>query len=123
VKWWADLRGSAFFTYFWNAVVCQITNTPSVAELHPIFQLIESAFRTFQYPQSVATADGEYPHEQTVFDKGNLVYIASTALATQLRQAMRQAWIPQNIGGNTVATTNTWSEEFTWFVSRFLDMQ
>jgi hypothetical protein len=124
VKWWADLRGAAFFTYFWNSVACQITNTPNVAEMLSIFQLIESAFRTFQYPTSVASADGEYPHEQTVFEKGNLVYFASTALATQLRQAMREQLVPQNIGGNTVAVLNPAGEtSYTWFVSRFLDMQ
>ncbi len=123
VKWWCDLRGAPFFTYFWNSVAVQITNTPSPAEMHAIFNAVLAAFRTFQYPQSIVAEDGEYPHEQTDFTAGNLHYLASTALAEQFNQALHESWIPQNIGGNTVATTNIWKDKAAYTVSRFLDMQ
>lgn len=121
VTWWVDLRGAPFFTYWWNAVGCVITNTPTVAEMHAIFSAVIAAFRSFRYPQSVTAEDGEYVHEQTVFDSGNLCYVASTYLSEQLTQALEQDWVPQNIGQNTVATTNKWKGKARWFVSRFLD--
>lgn len=121
VRWWCDLRGAPFFGYWWNSVLVQITNTPSVAEMHAIYSSVENAFRTFQLPKTVSTEDGEYTHEQTVFGSDNLYFVASTALAEQLRQSLNQDWMPQNIGGNTVATTNNWKGYAKYIVSRFMD--
>ena len=116
-----DLRGAPFFGYYWNAVWCAIINTPTVAEMHAIYSAIEAAFRTFQLPRTISTEDGEYVHEQTVFGADNLYLIGSTKLAEQLRQSMAQDWTPQNIGANTVATTNNWKGWAKYMVSRFLD--
>jgi len=121
VRWWVDLRGAPFFTYFWNAVGVNIIGTPNVAEMHAIFSQILTAFRTFQYPKSLSTEDGEYVHEQTVFNSGNLYLIGSTYLSEQLRQSVSQDWMPQSVGSSTVATTNNWKGFANWNVSRFLD--
>jgi phage major head subunit gpT-like protein len=121
VSWWCDLRGAPFFGYWFNAVGVNITNTPNVADMHAIYSAINAAFRTFQYPKIVATEDGEYVHEQTVFDSSNLCIVASTYLSEQVRQSIMKDLIPQNIGNNTVATENTFKGYAKWYVSRFMD--
>lgn len=121
VRWWCDMRGGPAFSYWFNAVGVQITNTPNVADMHAIFSAAVAAFRTFQYPKIVSTEDGEYVHEQTVFDESNLCIVASTYLSEQLRQSISQEWIPQNIGNNTVATTNNWRKFAKWYITRYLD--
>ena len=121
VRWWVDLRGAPFWGYWWNAVWVQITNTPNVAEMHAVYSLIESAFRTFQLPKTISTEDGEYVHEQTIFGSDNLYLCGSTYLSEQMRQSMAQDWSPQNIGNSTVATTNNWKGWAKYMVSRFLD--
>lgn len=121
VRWWVDLRGAPFFGYWWNAVGVNITGTPNVADMHAIYSAILAAFRTFRYPLTISTEDGEYVHEQTVFDSGNLTLVASTQLSEQLRQSVSEDWIPQNVGNNTVATTNTFKNFAKWFCSRYMD--
>lgn len=121
VKWWVDLRGMPFFSYWWNAVGVTITGTPNVAEMHAIYAAMLAAFRTFRAPLTVSTEDGEYFHEQAIFDSSNLYLVGSTYLSEQLRQSTGEAWIPQNVGGNSVSTTNPWAGFAKWTVSRFLD--
>lgn len=121
VRWWCDLRGAPFWGYWWNAVGVQITNTPTVADMHAIYSAIEAAFRTFQLPKTISTEDGEYVHEQTVLGADNLYLAGSTYLAEQMRQSLSQDWSPQNVGANTVATTNNWKGWAKYVVSRFLD--
>lgn len=121
VRWWVDLRGAPFFGYWWNAVGVQINGTPNVSDMHAIYSAMTAAFRTFRYPLTISTEDGEYIHEQTVFDSGNLCIVGSTQLSEQLRQSVSEDWIPQNVGNNTVATTNTFKNFCRWFVSRYMD--
>lgn len=123
VRWWCDLRGAPFFSYFWNAVLVQITNTPSVAEMHAIFAKVTSAFRKFRMPRTSSAEDGEYVHEQAIFGQDNMYYVASTGLSEQLEQALTQDWIPQQVGGNTVATTNKWKGKGKYLISVFMDNQ
>jgi phage major head subunit gpT-like protein len=121
VRWWCDLRGAPFFGYWWNAVGVNIVGTPNVAEMHAIYSAVIAAFRSFAYPRTASTEDGEYIHEQTTFSSKNLMYVGSTYLSEQLRQSLGQEWVPQNVGSNSVATTNLWYAAAKWTVSRFLD--
>jgi phage major head subunit gpT-like protein len=121
VKWWVDLRGAPLLTWFWNAVAVQITNTPTVAEMHAIYSAVIAAFRSFQMPRTTTAEDGEYVHEQTEFSAENLMYVGSSYLSEQLRQSLGEQWVPQNIGANTVATTNTWRASAKFMITRFLD--
>ena len=130
VRWWCDLRGAPAFGYWWHAILVQITNTPNVADMHTIFSNIEVQFRTFQLPKTISTEDGEYVHEQTVFNSDNLYLASSTGLSEVLRQALSQDWVPQTIGGGqgsgggtaqTVATTNNFKGWAKYLVSVFLN--
>ena len=121
VQWWVDLRGAPFFSWWFNAVGVQITNTPNVAEMHAIYSLFSNAFASFKNPIVTSTDDGEFIHEQTVFDSSNLYLVGSAQLREQLRQSVAQDWIPQNIGNNTVATTSTFKGWAKWTVSNYLN--
>lgn len=121
IRWWVDLRGAPFFGYWFNAVGVNITNTPNVADMHAIYSAINAAYRTFKYPVVISTEDGEYVHEQTVFDQSNLCLVASTYLSEQIRQSVMKDLVPQNVGNNTVAVENTFKGYAKWYVSRYLD--
>jgi phage major head subunit gpT-like protein len=121
VKWWVDLRGAPFFTYFWNSCACQIIGLPNVAEMNAIYSQMEAYMRKYQYPKTSATEWGEYVHEQTIFGSSNLVLAGSSQLAEQIRASTVEDWIPQNIGTNTVATNNTRKGFAEWMVTTFLD--
>ncbi len=121
LRWWVDMRGAPFFGYWFHAVQVQITNLPTVAEMHTIFAAIETAFRTFQLPKAADTEDGEYVHEQTVFGSDNLYFATSTGLGEVMRNVLTQDWAPQQIGANTVATTNSYKGFGKHVISTFLN--
>jgi phage major head subunit gpT-like protein len=121
VSYWIDMEGEAAYGYWWDAVWVDITDTPTVAELHDIFRSIETAFRTFTLPKALVSDDGEYVHEQTVFSSANLTLVGSTGLSELLRQALNQDWVPQNIGSTPVATTNRFKGFASWTVSAFMN--
>jgi len=127
VRWWCDLRGAPAFGYWWNSVYTAISGLPTVAEMHSIYQQIESAYRTFQLPKTISTEDGEYVHEQTLFTQANHTMAGSTGIAEPLRQSLNQDWVPQTIGGGqgtnpqTVATMNNYKGFAKYVVSAFLN--
>lgn len=106
IKYWIDMEGNAAYGYWWDAVLLQWTNLPTVTEFQTGLGSISAAFRGFTLPKSLASEDGEYIHEQTDFNQSNLTLVGSAALERIAAQALNQEWIPQTIGSNTVATTN-----------------
>jgi phage major head subunit gpT-like protein len=120
VKYFCTMRGEAFYGYPWNAVEVDITDTPNLTEMHTIFQNIETAFRGFVLPKSLATDDGQYPHAFTVFSSANLMLVGSVGLAALLRQALNLEFTP--IGGTTITGANSnpfrgWAD---WTVSPYI---
>jgi phage major head subunit gpT-like protein len=121
VRYWIDMEGQAAFGYWWDAIWIDITNTPSVNDIHSMFALVEAQFRTFQLPIATPAEIPEYIHEQTVFSQENLTFAGSTGLGEALRQALQQDWAPQIIGSNMVATTNRFKGYANYVVSALLN--
>lgn len=121
VRYWADMEGEAAYGYWWDAVWVNITDTPSVTEMHEIFAQIELAFRGFQLPKALTSDDGEYVHEQVQFNDTNLMLVGSNGLAEVLRQALNQSWAPQTVGGATVATTNRFQGWASYMTSAYMN--
>jgi phage major head subunit gpT-like protein len=120
VRYWIDMEGAAGFGYWWDAIWVDITDTPTVSEIHTILGNIKTAFMTFQLPKALTSEDGEYVHEQTEFSSANLTLVGSPGLDNLMRQVLNQDWVPQNVGSNTVATTNYWKGFANWVPSAFL---
>lgn len=120
VRYWIDMEGEAAYGYWWDAVLMTITNLPTVTEFQSALGDIVAAFRGFILPKALTSDDGEYIHEQTDFNAGNLVLVGAPKLERIAAQALNQDWIPQNIGNNTVATTNLYKGFGTWVSSNFM---
>lgn len=116
-KYWVDMEGEAAFGYWWNAIKVAITDTPTVAEMHTIFGLIENAFRSFQLPKAIASEDGEYPYEQETFTSDNLFLLGSKSMGPLLRQALREQTVPVPA---TAAPTNLYRDWADYALSAFL---
>lgn len=121
IRWWVDRRGAIFWGFWFHAVLMKITNLPNVAEMHLIYAAIETAFRSFQYPATTGSDIGEYPHEQTDFNSGNLQLVGSTGLGEVLRQSLSQDWAPQTVGATTVPTTNSYKGWAKYLVNNLLN--
>ncbi len=121
VKYWIDLEGNFAFGYWHDAILVTITNTPDVSDFQEILRQVMTRFRSFQLPKSASSEDGEYIHEQTRFTGANFQLVGSTALEIIADQSLNQDWVPQNIGSNTVATTNVMKGKATFTPSAFFD--
>lgn len=125
VKYWIDMEGEAAFGYWWDAIHMTITDTPSITEMHGIFQAIEDAFRGFLLPKSLSSDEGEYIHEQREFNASNLCLVASPKLATLLRQALNAEWVPQSASTTSAttgvsATNNLWKGWASYVITNYL---
>lgn len=112
-RYFLDMEGAAAYGYWWDLIWVNVTNTPSVADMHNIYAAVSNRFRTFQLPKSLDTEDGEYIHEQAAFSTANLTYVASVGLENLLRQSLNAEQIPQTVvggqgtGAGTAQTVNT----------------
>ena len=120
-RMWATIRGRAAYGMWFNSVYIQFLGLPNQAEMHDVFAKIEAAFRSFQMPKARAVTFGEYVHEQSEFGKNSLTYAGSSGLAEVLRTSLDNQWSAQQIGTNTVATTNRYANSASWLVSNFLN--
>jgi phage major head subunit gpT-like protein len=120
VRYWIDMEGQSAYGWWWFAVQETITNTPSVVDLALVMRNIYAAFRSFQLPKSLNSEDGEYPLEQEVFNSSNLVLVGPPSLEPVFDQLFNETWSPQQVGSNTVATTNQWKGKGKYIPSNFM---
>jgi phage major head subunit gpT-like protein len=121
MRYWIDMEGEAAYGYWWDAVLYTWTGLPTVVEFQTGLGEITAAFRSFFLPKALESDDGEFIHEQEVFSQGNLTIVGATALERIAAQALNEDWIPQNIGSNTVATTNLYKGFANFIPSAFMN--
>jgi phage major head subunit gpT-like protein len=93
---WCDLEGAAAFGRPHDAILMEISDTPTLTELQEILGLIEDQFRTFRLPTGLDTDTPEYIHEQLVFTKDTITVVCSTNLANKMRQVLSLPLIVQS---------------------------
>jgi phage major head subunit gpT-like protein len=113
-RYWADLRGGTGYGYWWDAVFCTVTNTPTPAEFIKIVNKIKGVFRGFTLP-SFNSESGtlEYVHEQRTFSAANLTLVVSTGLEAIADIVSKADVIDQ--------TTNTHKGQFKVLCSAFMN--
>lgn len=117
LRYWIDMEGNAAFGYWWDAIMVNITNTPTITELQTILGVVENQFRTFTLPKSLSSEDGEYIHEQKVFSAENATIVCSTKLANLFRQVLNQDAIIQA----GAAVTNIFKGFASYIPSAFMN--
>jgi phage major head subunit gpT-like protein len=88
IHYWIDLEGQAAFGYWWDAVLFEWTNLPTVLDFQVGLQTISDALRTFTLPKAIVSEDGEYIHEQAEFNDTNMILVGSTKLERIAAQAL-----------------------------------
>lgn len=112
-RYWIDLRGAAGYGYWFDAVKCTISDTPTTAELQTILGNISAQFRTFQYPKNMTSERARYPHAQTKFGTGNLLLACSATIEHLVRQVLHLSLIS--------STENAYKDFADYLVSPLLN--
>lgn len=104
-KYWIDMEGAAAFGFWWDAVLVEFSNTPTVAEIQTTLGSVEAQFRSFKVPLNLAGDTPEYLHEQTEFSEKTVL----TACSPKLFHIMRQA-LTLSLINNTENVFKGWSQ-------------
>lgn len=104
-KYWIDMEGAAGFGYWWDAVLVEYANTPTVAEIQTTLGAVEAQFRSFYIPINIPSDTPEYVHEQTEFSEKSILTVCSPKLFHILRQALTLSLI-----NNTENVYKGWSQ-------------
>lgn len=106
VKWTIDLEGAAAFGYWWDAILIEITNTPSLLD---IFTCIDAAWKqilTFQMPLGLTTDKPEFIHEQLQLSPQVSTIVCSTGLYPLFRHALNEDRVGVSVAGSTAGITS-----------------
>jgi len=120
---WIDLEAAAAFGYWWNAVMVEITNTPSVLELIGAVDCARQALRRFELPKALVTDPTEYPHEQLVISPKTAHVVCSVGLETLFDRVVTQNLLGVNQAGSTsgLQVNNAYYGKFSVTTSNHLN--
>ena len=121
--YWIDLEAAAAFGYWWDAVMVEVTNTPSVLELIAAVDCARQALRRFELPKSLTTDPTEYPHEQLVINPKNVHVVCSVGLETLFDRVTTQHLLGVNQAGSSsgLNPNNAYVGKFGYTVSNYLN--
>ncbi len=111
-NYWCDLEGQAAFGYWWDAIMVEITNMPTLTDLFGALDVCIQQFRSFGFPVGLPTDPIEYVHEQLVFNSEVVTIVTDTTLERLLWHALYE----DRVGASVVAT----NAGITWNIYRGL---
>jgi hypothetical protein len=121
--YWVDLEAAAAFGYWHDAVLVEITNTPSVLELIAALDCARQALRRFELPKALTTDPTEYVHEQLVFSPKNVHVVSSVGLETIFDRVLNETLVGVSQAGSTsgLKTNNAYIGKFSYTISNYLN--
>lgn len=120
--YWIDLEAAAGYGYWWDAILCEITNTPSLIDLFACIDACRRMFRTFQLPKALPTDPVERVHEQTQFNAENATIVTSTGLEQLFGHALNEDRVGVSVAGSTAGiTSNIYYKSFGLVTTGYLD--
>lgn len=121
--YWVDLEAAVAFGYWWDAVMVEVTNTPSVLELIAAFDCARQALRRFELPKALSTDPTEYPHEQLVIDPKTVHVVCSVGLETLFDRVLHETYYGISQAGSTsgIRPNSLYANKFTYTTTNYLN--
>lgn len=104
--YWIDLEAAGAYGYWWDAIMVELSDTPTLTELFTCTDGARRQMRTFTLPRALASDPPEYVHEQTVFSPANSTIICSPGLEQLFRHLLNEERIGVSVAGSTSGLTN-----------------
>lgn len=106
VRYWIDLEGNAFYGYWWDAILVQITNTPNLQDIFVCIDQAIKQFRSFQLPQALPDDPPLYTHQDIRFTPEIGTIVCSTGLEMLLTHALEEDRVGVSVAGSTSGITS-----------------
>jgi hypothetical protein len=121
--YWIDLEAAAAFGYWWDAVLLEITNTPTLIELSECLDAARQQFRGFTLPTALPTDPLEYVHEQMQFRPDVSTVVCSTGLEMLFTHLLGEERIGVSVAGSTSGfTNNIYYNKFGLVTSNYMNV-
>jgi phage major head subunit gpT-like protein len=104
--YWVDLEGANGYGYWWDALLVEITNTPSLLDIFTCIDAAIKQFYTFQLPIALPTDPVLYVHTDLEFEPNVATIICSTGLYPLLRHALKEDRVGVSVAGSTAGITS-----------------
>jgi len=104
IRYWTDCELGVGFGNWWDAILVNFVNTPTLADLLTTFTNVEARLRDFVFPKALPTDPDQFVHANLVMTPESTMCMSSSALAPLVRQVLAP-------GGGQIQliTTNTGS--------------
>jgi phage major head subunit gpT-like protein len=117
--YWIDLEAAPAFGYWWDAVMVEITNTPTIQNIWDAIDCARRALRGFKLPKARAEDPDEYPHEQLQFSPENSTIVCSTGIESIMDHALNEMYY--GTGTSTFTSNNIYHKKFNLVASNRLN--
>ena len=112
IRYWLDMESAVAYGFWWNAILVDFNNTPTITECQNVFTGVNSAFRQFTLPTSAPGDIPEYVHAIHQFDDKTTVTACSPGLEILLRQVLHNEVIVSS-GAPVTNVFKGWSDLYT----------
>jgi phage major head subunit gpT-like protein len=116
-RYWIDARWGVGFGFWWDAILVNITNTPTLTELQTVFERVVTRFRQFRLPVGNASDPPRGVHDNAQFTPDTCTILTTGRLEVAMGSIVGNETIV-NSGG---AVTNYFKGKGTVLFSAYLD--
>jgi phage major head subunit gpT-like protein len=124
--YWIHGEFAAAFGYWWDAILCTITNTPGLLDIFTILDGFRQTFRRFTLPKNLPGDQLQRVHEQFSYNKNNVTIVTDTYMEALFNHVLNEERIgvaPNTLATGTTAgfTNNIYRDKFAYIPSAFFD--
>jgi phage major head subunit gpT-like protein len=120
--YWIDLELAAAHGYWWDAILMDITNAPSLIDLFTFIDACRRQLRSFKLPKAITTDPDERPHEQLEFSSDVATIVCDTNLEQLFNHLLYEERVGISVAGSTAGITNNiYRNKFGLVVSGYLN--
>lgn len=124
--YWIHGEFAAAFGYWWDAILCTITNTPGLLDIFTILDGFRQTFRRFTLPKNLPGDQLQRVHEQFRYDKDNVCIVTDTYMEALFNHVLHEERIgvtPNTLATGTTSgfTNNIYRNKFSYIPTAFFD--
>ena len=106
VRYVIDLEAASLYGYWWDAILVNFVNTPSVTDIQTVLDVVMQQFQSFTLPRSLPSDPNLYVHQAIDLSKSVGTCVSGTLTAMLLAHVLGDARVGVSVAGATSGIAN-----------------
>lgn len=106
VRYVIDLEAASLYGYWWDAILVNWINTPSVTDVQTVLDIVMQQFQSFTLPRNLPSDPNLYVHQSIDLSKNVGCCVSGTMTAMLLAHVLGDARIGVSVAGATAGIAN-----------------